>query len=308
MTREQREELKHLMRKGSIAFDEPMSRHSSAEIGGQAEAFIKVEDVEELKSIMSWTRERTIDYRFWGEGCNMLVRDGGIRGLIIKLGEAFSSINTERISGDEMFVVVGAATRAHDLATWSAEHGASGAEILAGFRGTIGGKVMTNAAFEGRAVGELVDEITVIDRECREMTIKKSALRFEERNLKLPRTAVIIRALFRLKKSEPNIVASNIDAILKSKSERVPAGSKSLGRIFKNSGKTDAAILIDEAGLKGVRVGGARVSAQNANYIVNESAATARDVTVLIGLVRERVKEQSGIILETEIEVIGKDK
>lgn len=307
MTREQKEELLHLMPEGRVLFDEPMLRHSTIGIGGPAEAFVLIEDIEDLKRIVGWAMERTIDYRIWGGGSNTLVRDGGIRGLVISLGSAFGAISVERTSGDDVFVSVGASTPTHKLMNWCLEKGLSGIEMLSGCWGTVGGNLVMNAGTGGASISDAVEEITIVDREGRELTMKKAALRFEYRSLKLPKTMIIIRALLKLKQSSAEDVKAKVDERTKHRKKVQPMGVRSLGCVFKNPGKTSAGLLIDEAGFKGVRVGGARVSAVHANFIINEGKATARDMVVLMNLIRERVKDQTGTVLEPEIIVIGEE-
>ncbi|MFH0798909.1 MAG: UDP-N-acetylmuramate dehydrogenase [Pseudomonadota bacterium] len=305
MTREQKDELVRLLPEAKVSFDESMSGHCSIGAGGPAEAFVVVEKIDELKRVIEWSSEKNIDYRFWGGGGNMLVRDGGVRGLVIKLGESFSSIEVERESGNDVFVKAGAATSTAELARWSADAGLSGLACLAGVRGTVGGNLIMNAATSAGAIGDAVEELSIIDREGRELTLKRSALHFEYRRLKLPRTAAVIRCLLRLERTGIDEAKAALEEAMKKRSEAQPAEAKSLGCVFKNPGKTPAGVLIEDAGLKGVRVGGARVSTIHANFIVNEGKAASRDITVLMGLVRERVKENSSVVLEPEIQIIG---
>lgn len=305
LTREQREELAGLFPQGTVRFDEPMSRHCTMRVGGPAEALATVEDVDQLKRLLEWASERRVDYLFWGGGSNTLVRDGGIRGLVVKLGGNFDFIKIDHRSGGEAFLSAGAATPTARLIGWCAENGVSGLEPLAGVCGTVGGNLITNAGTEEGRIADAVDEITVVDRDRRELTFKRPGLRFEYRKLKLPRTFAIIRALFRLEDDDGAAISGRVDEILRRRAGAQPEGVASLGCVFKNPGKTAAGFLIEEAGLKGVRVGGARVSTVHANFIVNEGGATARDVIVLMNLVRDRVREQTGFTLEPEINVVG---
>ena len=274
-------------------------------VGGAVEAYIVAEDVDELKKAISWAVERDVEFRMWGGGSNTLVRDGGLRGLAISLGKGFDFTTVERSSDGDVFVSIGAATPTAKLVRWASEEGLSGLERLAGCYGTLGGNVLTNAGTDIGAIGDLVEELTVVDREGRELTMKRSALRFEYRSLKLPRTMAIVRALLKLSKSTSDEVTAKVAERMVHREETQPTGVRSLGCVFKNPEKPAAAVLIEEAGLKGVRIGGARVSSIHANFIINEGKATARDIVVLMNLMRERVKDQSGIVLESEIEIVG---
>lgn len=305
MSREQKEEIKRIISPERVFFGEPMAKHSTMGVGGNAECFAVVNSLEELKALLNFTSERGVEYRFWGNGSNVLVRDKGVRGIIARLGEKFDFVEELRRDGDDVHVSVGAATSTQKLVRWAAAEGLMGMEGLAGIPGTIGGNLATNAGTEAGAIGDVVDELTVVTKEGRELSMKRQALRFEYRSLKIPGTSALVRAVLKLKKSSAEEISARVEEAMKRRRKNQPVGEMSLGCIFKNSGKTSAGLLIDEAGLKNVRIGGARVSNVHANFIVNEGKATARDITVLIGLIREKVREQTGISLETEIEIIG---
>lgn len=295
------------MLKIPVKFDESLSRYTTIGIGGPAESFVVVDSVDELKTVLDFTSEQMIDFRILGGGSNTLVKDGGLRGLLIKLGDGFDTIVVERAIDDDVYVSVGSATSTRRLVKWAADEGLSGLEILAGVWGSVGGNLISNAGTGEGSIGSVVEELTLVSREKRELTMKKQALKFEYRSLKIPRTATIVRTLLKLTRSTPSYVHSKVATLIEKRRATQPMGVKSLGCIFKNPPKTSAGILIEDAGLKGVRVGGARVSSVHANFIVNEGNSTARDVIVLMNLVRERVKESSGIVLETEIEIIGEE-
>lgn len=291
MTREQRGSLSALVPSGRVRFDEPMAGHGAFGAGGPAEAFVVAEEVGELRAVIAWAMEHGVDYRFWGGGSRTLVRDGGVRGVVVALGGAFSAVAVDRLSGDEVFVSAGAAARLEALAGWCAKQGLAGAESCAGRRGTIGGHLMAPDG-AGDPLCDRVEEITVVDREGRELTMRRTALRREGGRLRLPRTMAIVRALFRFGRGGVDDASP-------------PSPERSFENVFASAGRTPAEVLIEEAGVGGVRVGGARVLAAHPNVIVNEGHATARDAIVLMNLVRERVREQTGIALELKIEVIG---
>lgn len=305
MMREQCDTLRGLFSEGRVLFDEPMSKHSTMGVGGPAEAYVVVNDEEELKSVISFADENGIDYHFWGAGSNVLVRDGGLRGIVIRLGIGFESIKIDRDSPEGVYVYVGSAVPTPRFVNWCSENGISGIEWLAGMPSTVGGNVAMNAGMSETSMSDVVEEVTIVNRECKILSIRKKALRFEYRKLKIPRTAVISRSLLKLKRDNPAGVVTRAQKFFEKRRGSQPQGVKSLGCIFKNSGKTSAGMLIDEAGLKGVRVGGARISDMHANFIFNENAATAKDVLVLMSLIRDRVKQYSGIVLENEIIIVG---
>ncbi len=305
MMREQRDNLKGLLPEGRVLFDEPMSNHSTMGVGGRAEAYLVVDNEEELKSVMAFADENGVDYHFWGAGSNVLVRDGGLHGLVIRLGEGFEGIETDRDTPEGVYVYVGSAVSTPRFVNWCSENGLSGVEWLAGMPSTVGGNVLMNAGMGDNSISDVVEEVTLINRDRKTLSIRKKVLRFEYRKLKVPRTAVVSRALLKLKRVERSEVVTKTQAFFEKRKGSQPQGAKSLGCIFKNPGKGSAGMLIDEAGLKGVRVGGARISNVHANFILNENGATAKDVLVLMSLIRDRVKQYAGVILENEIIIIG---
>ncbi len=298
MTREQRDSLIGLLPPGAVLFDEPMARHSSLGAGGSAEAYVRVEDTAELIRLLGWALENVVDYRFFGFGSATLVRDGGVSGLMVKLGSGFKAADLERQQGDDVFVSAGAAFRSKDLANLCAARGLAGAEPFGEFDGTVAGALFAKGGETTPAFAPAIEEVTIVTKEGRELTLRGQALRFEEGALKIPRTSAVVKILFKLKAAAD---ARSHDET----SADDPGSQMRLARIFASPCKTKASVLIEEAGLCGVRVGGARVSNRDANSIVNEGQATARDVAVLMSLVRDRVKDETGITLTPLIDVIG---
>ena len=293
-----------------VRFDEPMTVHSTMHVGGPAEAFIVPRDTLMLKAVMGWASENEVPYTFMGGGSDTLVRDSGIKGIAIHLREGFNKLDISHESGDEIFVTADGGVHTGVLVRFAKEKGLAGVEGLAGIPGTVGGNVLTNAGTSLGWISDVVEEITVVERQLRELTIKRKALEFSYRCLKLPRSAAVIRALLKLKRDDPVAIEKRTAELLEKRKTTQPQGYPTLGCIFKNpqkdgKQKLSAGSLIDEAGLKGVRVGKARVSEIHGNFIVNEGGALAKDVEILIGLVREHIKEKFGIILETEIHIIG---
>ena len=290
-------------------FDEPLANYSTMRIGGPADALVAPRDPGMLKSVMRWASENEINYMFLGGGSDTLIRDGGIRGVVIHLKDGFKNCEVLQ-QGDESFVKAGAGVPTGFLVNFAKENGLKGVEGLAGIPGTVGGNVMTNAGTSLGWISESVEEITVVDKHLRELTIKKKALEFSYRHLRLPRSTAVISATLRLARDDQSSIDQRISELLNKRKTTQPYGQPTLGCMFKNPEKggkksASAGALIDEAGLKGVRVGKARVSDIHANFIINEGGATSKDVEVLMGLVKEHVKEKFGTILEPEIHIVG---
>ncbi len=297
--------------KDCVIFEEKMSKYSTIKIGGLVDALVSPKNIDMLKSIMTWAKQERIPYLFLGAASNTLIRDGGFRGMIIRLKKGFDQLEVINETDEEVCLSVQAGLSTATLVQFAAENGFSGLEFLAGMPGNVGGNVLTNAGTNQASIADVLEEISVVDRSAKEMTIKRKGLDISYRNLKLPRSTAVVKAVFRLKKSSPEQVKKQVEDLIEKRKQTQPWGQLSLGCVFKNpaagKGKKNisAGKLIDELGLKQVRVGQARVSEKHANFIINEGTATARDVEILMGLLKEKVKQHFGLTLEPEIRIIG---
>ena len=303
LTIDQKDELARLLPDGQVLPDEVGANHSVVKAGGPVEAFVVVNDIDELKRVLEWAEIHSADYRFWGEGAFTLVRDRGLAGIIVKLGDGFREIAVNSSAGDGLEVSVGSAARFTELASFCEAEGISGAERLACAQGTLAGLLCAQAVPEGFSLQEIVEEVTILTRDMRELTIRGSSLRFEEGRLKIPRTAAVTKVLLKLEKRDGGETAAETD-------DAVGEGSDSNEQFrfacaFRSTTKITADELIYDVGLSGVRVGGARISSKNVCTIINEGEAKARDIAVLISLVRDRVKQETGIALLTTIDIVG---
>jgi UDP-N-acetylmuramate dehydrogenase len=242
----------------------------------------------------------------FGNGSNTLVRDKGIRGMVISLAK-FDRIeampkNEERRTTN---VIAGAGVSLQKLVGWSIENALSGLEPLTGIPGTVGGAIVMNAGTKDGSIGGVVEGLKVFSK-GRMTRLAKTGLEFSYRKLKLPRNAVIVEAELALKEGVSAAIEEKVEAIRHKRREGQPLIWPSLGSVFKNPPHARRAWqLIDECDLRNVRVGGARISAEHANWIVNENNASAKDVEVLINMIKEQVKERFNINLETEIAIAG---
>jgi len=302
-----KEELNKIVR-AQVLFDEPMSNHSSMRVGGRTDAFVTVKSIDELKGVIQWSVEKGVPYMFWGNGTNTLVKDGGIPGLVINFGESFSSIDVERKSDEEVLVNVGAGVQTSHFLNWCIDNGFKGAEFLWGIPGTIGGNIITNAGCAGGEIADIISEITVVEKGKRELSIRKSALNFGTRRLKMPRSTAILSVRLNLKTGSSEEIRNTIEGIREKRKGTQPLDEPSLGCIFKNFKNQSAGALIDDAGFKGVRIGKARISTRHANFVVNEGGASAKDIVSLINMVREKVREKFGVALDLEIFIVGEDE
>lgn len=294
------------MLKDGALFDEALSGHSTIRIGGVADIFAMPANVDELANVLKFAKEEKIEVFIVGAGSNVLFRDGGVQGIVISTMR-LNFLSHKGSGGDGIFVDAGAGVLISDLVNLSAEKGVSGFEILTGIPGTIGGAVSMNAGTREGTVSDALIKVVATDRSGGFHEWPKDRIEFSYRYAKFPKSCAIISASFLLKHGSKEEIARKIEKIRVLRRERQPLKWPSLGSIFKNPEKgSSAGELIDDAGLKGVRVGGARISNEHGNWIINEGNATSKDVEVMIHMVREKVKESAGIMLEPEIVIVGR--
>ena len=288
-----------------VLFDEPMSTYTSVRSGGPASAVVRPNNTEELKEVLGWCQACKRDWFYIGRGSNLLVGDKGINGVVISLERGFAGFGMSFTRNEDVYVYAEGGVSTTAFLNWLVDEGYSGLEFMSGIPGTIGGNVVTNSGAGKESIGDYVEELTILDRNGREITLKKSAIRFSYRKLHIPRSSAIVKVTLKLKKDEPGEIKKRINKNIDKRKKTQPWESKTFGCTFKNPPRGKAGVLIEEAGLKGIRVGKARVSELHANFIINEGSAKTKDVLVLMDLIRQRVRDRFGILLEPEVHVIG---
>jgi UDP-N-acetylmuramate dehydrogenase len=302
MDETQRIELVRIDGKG-IRFDAPMNQYTTFRTGGKAEALYITRDLSFLQRTVSYLSKERIPYLVVGNGSNLLVRDGGLKGVAIVLRGNLATI--EQSEEDDQIIQVGAGLSIGHLLSHCNKHGLVGLEFLAGIPGTVGGAVAMNAgAFGGDILG-VIHEIQVVTGQGELCTMERSQLDFSYRQSSIPKETVIVRATFRLRSESAESVGQKVADYLARRKAKQPLEYPSGGSVFKNPPNDYAGRLIERAGLKGTRVGGAMISPKHANFIVNTGGARAEDILALIDLARDRVREETGIELEIEIRVVG---
>ncbi len=298
--------------KGEVLYQEVLASYTSIRIGGPADVFLKPVNVDDLVTALKIASEEEIPYFVLGWGSNTLVRDLGVRGFVIGTQGVFKDCQIVWSDETDCDVLVGAGVGITAFVNFTKDHSITGCENFIGIPGSIGGAIVMNAGARGVEFKDIIREITVLTDEGLVKTISREKLDFQYRNLKIPRSWIVLSGLFRLQKGNGEEISLKIREYQKKRAETQPLNFPNLGSMFKNpkpQHKNEvlpgAGQLIEEAGLKNIRVGGARISDKHANFIINEKNATARDVEVLIGLVRDRVREQTGILLEPEVKIIG---
>lgn len=297
-----------------IKFGESMSKHTYFKVGGPADAFICPDNVEKLKKLFCWARDKGIPFTVIGDGSNLVVRDKGIPGIVIVLTKHLNEISHSGSDGESFIIKAMAGVRTQALCRYAIEEGLSGINFALGIPGTVGGAVIMNAGTSSGSISDVLDSVNVMLSSGAMLRIKREKLDFSYRKISWEKIftkshheePIIIDALFRLFKSDSVKLRNEARAILKKRRDSQPIGMASAGCIFKNppSGKT-AGQLIDTAGLKGMRIGGAEVSAKHANFIVNTGTASASDILGLMQLIQETVLKKFNINLEPEVKVFG---
>ncbi len=300
---------------GEILFDEPMAKHSYIKVGGKADVFLKPSSKEDLLTAVKLAQENGIPYYFHGSGANTLVRDGGIRGFVISVYKEFNEHSIIEKTDNHIDILADSGLQFSKLVNATKDLGLSDIIPLAGIPGSIGGIVKMNAGTPAKEIKDVVRNITIFTKEGEEKTLSREHLDFEYRALKLSKSNIILSVLFRFQDfTSPEEADALMQRYQESRTNKQPLEFPSLGSVFKNPQpvhKSDMVVsagqLIDEAGLKNIRIGGARISLKHANFIVNEGNAKASDVIALINLIKDKVKQSSSIVLETEIKIVGED-
>lgn len=271
-------------------------------VGGDADIFFKPEDIEDLKTFLKENNNR-FPITVIGAGSNLIIRDKGVEGIVIKLGRNFTDIQFI----DNNLIVAGAGCLNSNLAKFCLVNSIAGFEFLIGIPGTVGGGVAMNAGSYGREFKNIVASVEVLDTEGNLIIIPVDRIGFSYRTNSLPKDLIFTRVFFQAKnKEDPNKIKQKMDEISAIRSSSQPVSEKTGGSTFANPEGFKAWELIDKAGLRGVRVGGACMSEMHCNFMINDNNATATDMENLGELVKQKVKENSGIELQWEIKRIGK--
>lgn len=269
--------------------------------GGSADWLFEPKDVEDLSAFLA-DLDPTVPVMGLGLGSNMIVRDGGVPGVVVRLGKPFAKVLAEgmelKCGGGASGILVSSTAR---------DAGIAGLEFLRSIPGTVGGFVRMNGGAYGREVKDVLVEALVVLRSGARRSISVSTLGYSYRHSELPEGAIVVAAIFRGHAGEPAAIQAEMDRIAAEREASQPLRSRTGGSTFKNPAGTRAWQLIDQAGLRGFRVGDAQVSEKHCNFLLNLGNATSADIEGLGEEVRRRVKAQSGVELEWEIQRVGVD-
>lgn len=280
--------------------DEPLARRTTLRVGGCADLWVEPDGERDLGVVLEEALRHEVPWRVVGRGSNLLVRDSGVRGMLISLGRPAFSV----IEGEGRFLRCGAGVRLKDLANEARRRGLAGLEFLSGIPGSVGGALRMNAGAWSAMTFEVLESVRTMGADGVVVERAASDVPARYRRCDLFRDHIALGAVFRGEPSTPEQVEQTQNVLNARRWASQPA-APSAGCIFKNPATIPAGRLIDELGLKGLRVGGASVSLEHGNFIVNDGRATAGDVLALIERIRERAREARGVELETEVEILG---
>jgi UDP-N-acetylenolpyruvoylglucosamine reductase len=283
-----------------IRRDEPLAKHTTLRVGGPADLYVEPASERDLAAVLAYCAERGRSFFVLGRGSNLLVRDGGIRGAVISLAHAYFS--RVEVAGERLNCGAGAKLKA--VAVEAKRNGLAGLEFLEGIPGSVGGALRMNAGAMGGAMLDVVESVRLMGFDGVAHERPAQDLTAAYRSCPILKTHIALSARLRGQPDSREAIEQRMNEHSRKRWQSQPA-APSAGCMFKNPTSIPAGKLIDELGLKGTRVGGAVVSAEHGNFIVNDGKATARDVLKLIEIVRQRVRAERGIELETEVEIIG---
>ncbi len=280
----------------------PMSKYTSFKCGGNASLLIIPDSIGGTKMIIDFCREKGVEPLVIGNGSNLLITDGGINGVVIKIGSKLSKI--ELLDETTIYCEAGASLKS--LCMFALENSLSGLEFAYGIPGTLGGAVYMNAGAYGGEMKDVLFSVNHIDENGEFGTLEKDELDLNYRHSAYTKNGyTILSAILKLKKGKKTEIKETMDLNLRRRKEKQPLEYGSAGSTFKRPEGYFAGALIEQSGLKGYTVGGAQVSEKHAGFVINKNSATATDVITLIHDVQDKVYEKFGVKLETEVKIIG---
>ncbi|WP_075981015.1 UDP-N-acetylmuramate dehydrogenase [Bacillus massilinigeriensis] len=288
---------------GKVRENEPMSNHTTIKIGGPADIFVEPSKPENLQKIMELINEYDIKWRAIGRGSNLLVSDNGIEGVVIKLGSGLDQLEI-----NENEVKVGGGYSLVSLATSISRKGLSGLEFAGGIPGSVGGAVYMNAGAHGSDISKILTKALILFNDGKLEWLTNEEMEFSYRTsiLQSKRPGIVVEAVFKLQPGDRETIIAEIQKNKDYRKVTQPWNYPCAGSIFRNPLPNYAGKLVEEAGLKGYSIGGAKISEMHGNFIVNAGNATASDVLKLIDYIKKTIDTQYGIKMETEVEIIGR--
>jgi len=286
--------------KGRVLVEAPMRQFTSIKVGGPADSLFFPKDVDELRKLVQYARRKSIPFFILGKGTNLVVRDKGVRGWVISLTQGMKKI---QLNGEVVEAEGGLPLQR--LVQFTIQKGLTGFEPFFGIPGTVGGGLAMNAGAWGAELKDVLRSITLMKDDGEVVERSRPRLKFSYRRLDLPSSWIILKGRFQLKKGKKEEILERVKSYSEMRKRTQPLDSPSAGSIFKNPKEGPAGKWIEEAGLKGFRMGQAMISDRHANFIINLGKATAGEVIDLMELVERKIYKKKGISLEREVKVVG---
>lgn len=293
--------LEHILREEQILQNELMARHTTFRIGGPADYFLVPDDKEQVRRIIEICKEENMPYCIIGNGSNLLVSDKGYRGVVIQLYTQMAEI---RADGENIYAQAGASLA--KIAAAALREELTGFEFAAGIPGTLGGACIMNAGAYGGEMKDVLEEVTVLTKEGEIRVISKENLDMGYRTSAAAKNGdTVLEAVIKLEKGAKNKIQARMEELKEKRISKQPLEYPSAGSTFKRPEGYFAGKLIQDAGLRGYRIGGAMVSEKHCGFVINAGGATAADVDALIKYISQKVKEHAGVTLEPEVKRLG---
>ena len=294
-------QLMNCIDKERVLADEPMKKHTTFRVGGNADYFVMPQNGEEVKNIVTLCKEAQMPYYILGNGSNLLVGDKGYRGVIIQI---YKEMNGIEVEGDKVKAQAGALLSRVGTAALEAE--LTGFEFAAGIPGTVGGAVVMNAGAYGGEMKDIIANATVLTQDGDIITINKEDLELGYRTSVIAKKGyVVLEAEYQLQKGDKEVIRARMDELKLQRVTKQPLEYPSAGSTFKRPEGYFAGKLIQDAGLRGFRVGGAQVSEKHCGFVINKDQATAADIRELMQQVSDKVMQEFGVKLEPEVKTLG---
>ncbi|MBN1378464.1 MAG: UDP-N-acetylmuramate dehydrogenase [Gammaproteobacteria bacterium] len=290
--------------RGSLKQQESLARYTSWRVGGIAEKFYQPADREDFIEFLSTLPEDEPLF-VMGMGSNILVRDGGMKGTVINLRNCLNRLELAQDDQQGALIYAEAGVNSSQLARFAVKQGLCGSEFLVGIPGSIGGALAMNAGCYGSETWQYVERVEMVNAKGQSTLRQPEEFDVSYRTVKFPAREWFVAGWFRFTRNQGKADRERVRELLNQRSETQPIGSYSCGSVFRNPAGNYAAKLIEACGLKGYRIGGARVSDKHANFILNDANATATDIEQLIEYVQAKVEENTGVLLQREVKIVG---
>ncbi|HDX9590468.1 TPA: UDP-N-acetylmuramate dehydrogenase [Bacillus pseudomycoides] len=295
-------DLLNILDDTKVKKDEPLKKYTFTKTGGNADYFVLPTTYQEVQDVIKYANQNKIDFTILGNGSNIIIRDGGIRGIVLNLTNL-----TDILLKDNKVIVQSGATII-DTSKFALENHLTGLEFACGIPGTVGGAVYMNAGAYGGEVSHVIENVLVLTRDGEILNLNKDDLELEYRNSSISREGyLVLEATFALQEGDYNKIKEQMDELTFLRESKQPLEYPSCGSVFKRPPGMFAGKLIQDSGLQGKQIGGVQVSTKHAGFMVNVGEGTASDYVKLIRYVQETVKSKFNVELETEVKIIGEE-